>query len=101
LISGMPKYHDGGLVDSYGTGLKSNPSMTIKDNPNSLTKKHPSVTESGEGGTVNNHFAINLSAIDSKSGVEFLAENSKIIEGLVGRAVTKNRKIRRDIGTAY
>lgn len=102
LIGDLPRFHEGGLV---GTGLRSGAvDMNKIDksfNDQAKLKKSNVSNKDYDDGVINNHFSVNINAIDSKSGVEFLAGNTKILENIISRSIKKNRGIRREISSAY
>jgi hypothetical protein len=105
--SGSERYiamAEGGTISEpiIGRGLKSGQAYTFGEktpygqneivSPVDKLSKMIKTSDSGNKFTV--HMPINLSAIDTQSGVDFLMKNTAVLEGNIVRMIRSNRRIR-------
>lgn len=103
--SGGKGFAEGGVLKEpvFGVGLKSGTSYSFAEKEDEMFM--PKSKYGKNNGQVepqtNIHLNVNLQAIDTQSGTQFLMKNSNVLEGMIGKALKNNKAIRRDIRNAY
>lgn len=100
-VAEVTKMADGGLIKEHiiGKGLKSGKIYEFGEKEDELiTPKSKIKTNPDEYRSENHHYhvsmPINVNALDTRTGVEFLMQNQQIIEAGMTKAIKYNRRLR-------